>query len=68
MHECRPWVWPDELAAEVASTYESVQVGTTSMAMQRPCPVVRLVVQFAKKISQFGMRDLLVLTQWADAE
>ena len=27
-----------------------------------------VVVQFAKKISQFGMRDLLVLTQWADAE
>ncbi len=25
-------------------------------------PVVWVVVQFAKKISQFGMRDLLVLT------
>ena len=27
-----------------------------------------VVVQFAKKISQFGTLDLLVLTQWADAE
>jgi hypothetical protein len=38
-----------------------------------PCGSLRrdefwVVVQFAKKISQFGTRDLLVLTQWADAE